>query len=217
MPFTFVALHGFASSPSSRKNLHFDEHFRKCGVPLLRPDLNQPSFAKLSVAAMQREIERTWRDAGEAPLRVIGSSLGGYMAALFASVHPERVDRALLLCPAFDLVDLWPQLITPAQMDEWRTRGALHWEDATKQLVDVHYALFEEGRATPPFPRVTCPTVIVHGRQDVRVPFAQSERYAKETPAVQELIAVDDGHDLLASLDVLDRVIDRFILEASPA
>jgi pimeloyl-ACP methyl ester carboxylesterase len=213
MPFTFVALHGFASSPSSRKNVHFDALFRARGIPLLRPDLNQPSFGALSVGAMQREIERTWEAAGRLPLRLIGSSLGGYMAALFASVHPARVDRALLLCPAFDLVDLWPQLISEAQMSDWRTRGALAFEDATKQLVDVHYALFEEGKRTPPFPRVSCPTIIVHGRQDARVPFAQSERYVRETPAVQELVAVDDGHDLLASLAVIDSIIDRFLLE----
>jgi uncharacterized protein len=216
MPFTFVALHGFASSPGSKKNLHFDEHFRQRGLSLVRPDLNQPSFATLSVVAMLREIERTWSAHGRAPLRMIGSSLGGYMAALFASRHPERVDRLLLLCPAFDLVGRWPDLITAAQMAEWRSRGALAFDDATGQSVDLHFAFFEEGLTVEPLPRVACPTVIVHGRQDVRVPFAQSERYARETPAVRELVAVDDGHDLLASLDVVDGVIDRFLLDGVP-
>lgn len=209
--FHYVALHGFASSPSSRKNVHFERHFAKRGLTLARPDLNQPSFAALSVAAMQREIARTW-EAGRLPLRMIGSSLGGYMAALFASEHPDRVDRLLLLCPAFDLAGLWPQLITAEQMHEWRTRGALGLEDATGTVVDVHYALFEEGERTNRFPRVQCPTVIVHGRQDARVPFAQSMMYVAETPAVRELVAVNDGHDLLASLDVIDEVVDRFLL-----
>ncbi len=216
MSFTFVALHGFSSSPRSRKNLHFEKYFDRRGLSLLRPDLNRPSFAELSVAAMQEEIERTWNAAGRAPLRMIGSSLGGYMAALFASLHPERVDRLLLLCPAFDLVDLWPQLITAEEMIEWRERRALGFEDATGTVVDVHYRLFEEALTVPRFPRVPCPTVIVHGRDDARVPFAQSERYARETPAVRELVPVDDGHDLLASLDAIDAILDRFLLEGVP-
>ncbi len=216
MTFTFVALHGFASSPASRKNVHFDARFRARELTLVRPDLNQPSFAKLSIAAMQAEIARTWDAAGRAPLRMIGSSLGGYVAALFASQHPERVDRLVLLCPAFDIAALWPELLTAEQLVEWKQRGTLGLEDAAGAIVDVHYALVEEARATPPFPRALCPTVIVHGRQDARVPFAQSERYARETPAVRELVRVDDGHDLLASLDVLYGVVDRFLLDGVP-
>ena len=145
MTWTFVALHGFASSPSSKKNLHFDAHFRRRGLTLARPDLNQPSFAKLSPAAMLGEIERTWRAHGARPMRMIGSSLGGYMAALFASLHPERVDRLLLLCPAFDLAGRWPDLVSAERMAEWRARGALAFDDATGKSVDVHFGFFEEG------------------------------------------------------------------------
>lgn len=211
-PFTFVALHGFASSPRSRKNEHFRPRFAARGITLQTPDLNQPSFARLSFEAMVTEVERTWEQGGKKPLRMIGSSLGGYVAALFASRHPERVDRLVLLCPAFDLSGRWSELVAPDRMDEWRETGSLAFDDATKTSVRVHYAFFLEGLDVPKSPRVTCPTILVHGRNDETVPFAQSERYAAETPAVRELIAVDDGHDLLASLDVIDAVVERFLL-----
>lgn len=209
--FTFVALHGFASSPRSRKNEHLVARFPE--IDWVRPDLNQPSFAKLSFAAMRREVERTWEAQGGRPLRMIGSSLGGYVAAWFAASHPERVDRLVLLCPAFDLSGRWSALVEPERMRAWRETGSLAFDDATGRPVPVHYDFFREGSDVPTFPRVGCPTTIVHGRADETVPFAQSERYAAETPAVRELVPVEDGHDLLASLSTIDRVVDRFLLE----
>lgn len=208
--FTFVALHGFGSSPRSRKNEHFRAHFEARGAELRTPDLNQPSFARLSFAAMVDEVERTWDVEGRRPLRMIGSSLGGYVAALFAARHPERVDRLVLLCPAFDLSGRWHDLVEPERMREWREAGSLGLSDATGTSVPVHYAFFLEGLEVPKTPRVTCPTILIHGRRDETVPFAQSVRYAAETPAVRALIEVDDGHDLLASLRVIDAQIDRF-------
>lgn len=211
--FTYVALHGFASSPRSRKNEHFRPRFSARGITLVTPDLNQPSFAALSFEAMVREVERTWEACGRRPLRMIGSSLGGYVAALFASRHPERVDRLVLLCPAFDLSGRWGELVEPARMHEWETTGTLAFDDATKTSVRVHYRFFLEGREVPTMPRVSCPTILVHGRDDETVPVEQSARYALATPAVRELVLVEDGHDLLASLAVIDAVIDRFLLE----
>ncbi len=214
--FTLVALHGFASSPRSRKNEHLRPRFAARGIDLVTPDLNQPSFSTLSFDAMVHEVTRTWRAQGERPLRMIGSSLGGYVAALFAATHPERVDRLVLLCPAFDLSSRWRDLIEPARMEEWRQTGALAFDDATGQSVRVHYGFFVEGLDVPTFPRVTCPTIVIHGRTDETVPVAQSARYALETPAVRELVLVNDGHDLLGSLPVIDAVVDRFLLEEPP-
>lgn len=209
--FTFVALHGFASSPRSRKNEHFRSRFAARGIPLVTPDLNQPSFARLSFAAMVEEVARTWEREGRRPLRLVGSSLGGYVAALFAASHPERVDRALLLCPAFDLSGRWASLVEPGRMRAWERTGWLAFDDATGASVPIHHAFLEEGQRVPTFPRVACPTVLVHGRDDATVPVHQSARYALETPAVRELVLTNDGHDLLGSLDPIDAVIERFL------
>ncbi len=39
--------------------------------------------------------------------KVIGSSLGGLMAAIYACSHPERVERMVLLAPAL----IWPDFV----------------------------------------------------------------------------------------------------------
>lgn len=42
---------------------------------------------------------------------------------------------------------------------------------------------------------VTCPVLVIHGRDDELVPFAHAERLAAVRPPVVELVALDGGHD----------------------
>ena len=41
------------------------------------------------------------------PLVLMGSSLGGYLAALYAERHPKAVDRLVLIAPAFGFLQRW--------------------------------------------------------------------------------------------------------------
>jgi pimeloyl-ACP methyl ester carboxylesterase len=61
------------------------------------------------------KISRKWR--------IIGSSLGGYLATRWAQLHPELVDRILLLAPAFDIPDILQNMLGPAEMEMWEKEG----------------------------------------------------------------------------------------------
>ena len=54
----FVYLHGFASSPSSRKARFFGERFRELGIGLEIPDLAEGDFRNLTLTAQLNVIER---------------------------------------------------------------------------------------------------------------------------------------------------------------
>src|SRR5271169_4437624 len=94
----FVYLHGFASSPSSRKARFFAERFRELGIGLEIPDLAQGNFRNLTLTAQLNLIAQVSRDE---PVSLIGSSMGGYLAALYAARHPGNVEKLVLLAPAF--------------------------------------------------------------------------------------------------------------------
>lgn len=214
-PRAFASLHGFASSPRSRKNEHFAPAFEARGVRLHRPDLNQPSFARLSFAAMMAELDRMHFGAiappGSAPRWcLVGSSLGGYLAALWAAAHPDRVEKLVLLCPAFELARRWETLVTPPELEQWRREGTHAFSDATGAVVGLHFAFVEEARALDPAPEVECPVLFVHGTRDERVPIEVSRRYAARRPETRALVEVDDGHDLLAHLPETTARILRF-------
>lgn len=196
----YLYLHGFASSPQSRKARALAETFQGLGLVLEVPDLNQPSFAKLSHEAMLHTIDSLWAERPDEPLYIVGSSLGGWLAARYAELHPERVARLVLLCPGFHLAERWPKLVGEEWFAVWEHNGELPLPDATGNKVPLHWGFIVEARRQPPEPVVRCPTVIVHGRRDETVPIRSSREYAERHDHVQ-LVEVDDTHELSASLD----------------
>lgn len=69
----------------------------------LYPDLLAPDFSGDFWQRMAR-LEQIIGDT--AGWTMIGSSLGGLMAAVFACQHPAQVDRLVLLAPALAFLDL---------------------------------------------------------------------------------------------------------------
>lgn len=202
-------LHGFAGSSLSKKGLSLREAFEAAGLELLLPDLNAPSFAELSPRAMLGVLDTLDAERGdEQGWGFVGSSLGGWLAARWAEQHPARVARLVLLCPAFDLVGRWPELLPPGAVDKWQRDGSLLMPDGAGTPTRVHYRFYEESRAEPAWPSVPCETLIIHGTRDTTVPVEGSRRYAAERDNV-ELVEVDDVHDLLASQQlIVGRALD---------
>src|SRR5438045_1163311 len=84
----FLWVHGFASGPSSRKGRFARDRLHERGVELAIPDFNEPSFFDLTVSRMLTRIDGL---AGEdEPAILFGSSLGGFAAATWAAMRPER-------------------------------------------------------------------------------------------------------------------------------
>ncbi|WP_428261595.1 YqiA/YcfP family alpha/beta fold hydrolase [Haliangium sp.] len=216
----YAYLHGFASSPSSHKGMALAEAFAARGLGFERPDLNRPSFARLDSVAMLAAVDEMDAvppgDATEARPRwcLVGSSLGGWLAARWAQLHPERVERLVLLCPGFDLAERWPVLLGPDRMAQWEREGAIPFADAGGRLVDLHWGFVEALRSEPGAPEVPCPTLIIHGVHDDSVPIEHSRRYAADRAHVR-LLEVDDDHSLAGSLErVVGEVLRAFEIPA---
>jgi len=199
-PIRFAYLHGFASSPASVKGTVLKGAFGARGLVIRTPDLNRPSFARLSPAAMLDALDRM--DAmGEGAWGFVGSSLGGWLAARWAELHPDRVARQVLLCPAFDIGTRWPAILGADAFARWRRDGALSWEDGRGTLQRLHYAFYEESKRVVGRPGVACPTLVIHGTRDEQVPVESSRAWASQHGA--RLVEVDDGHALVESLDLV--------------
>jgi uncharacterized protein len=213
MKHRYAYLHGFGSSARSRKGVALAEALARDGVTLELPDLNRPDFAHLSPAAMLSALEAMDAEAAAegGAYRFIGSSLGGWLAARFAELHPGRVDRLVLLCPGFGLARRWPQLVGADAFARWEREGTMSLPDAEGTPVPLHFRFIEDMRAQPEAPSVPCPTVIVHGRRDPTVPIEGSRRYAAAHAERVRLVEVDDDHGLVRSLPrILDEVRHTF-------
>lgn len=213
-------LHGFASSSLATKAQALRRFYSERELELHTPDLNAPSFAELTYSAMlarfdafDRELdERDGVEPGTSRWRLIGSSMGGFLAARWAGLHPERVDRLLLLCPAFDFVARWPALIGAQNFERWRDQGRFALPDATGKLVEVHFGLVEDAMTHPTRPEVPCPTTIIHGTRDTIVPIESSRAYAQAHSARVRLVEVDDDHLLARSLATISAVAEAELI-----
>lgn len=215
MPFRYAYLHGFASGSQSRKGILLKEAFEARGARFETPDLNNPSFDRITLTGSLGAVSDLHREAppAGAPWRFVGSSMGGYLAARWAASHPERVDRLVLLCPGFHMAARWPLLVGEEAFRRWEVEGSLELPDGAGVPTPVHWGFVEDGRSHPPAPAVPCPTLVIHGRQDEVVPIGSSREYARDNDHV-ELVEVDDGHELTRSTRrILDEVMGFFGLD----
>ena len=211
-PARFAYLHGFASGPASTKGNAFAAAFQSAGAELHLPDLNVPSFERLTYGGMLAGVDALDRRAAVdgLPWGFVGSSMGGWVAARWAELQPERVVRLLLLAPGFDLANRWRNLIDDDQLRAWEQDGAIATTDGSGAAARLHWGFMTDARAQPPWPEPRCPTLILHGRRDTVVPVEVSEEYARSRPQVT-LEVVDDDHDLLRTLPhLLARALDWF-------
>lgn len=200
-----VYLHGFASGPGGQKGRHCRAWAETRQVPFQAPDLNLPDFEHLRITAQVEAVEALLRELPRPPV-VVGSSLGGLVAAAAAS-RGAAVARLILLAPAFGFAR---RRLGGPRWSGYRRRGTLkvyhyareawlqlgpdlledlpHWKDDLAWKIDV-------------------PTTILHGAQDDAVPIAESRAFAASHPSCS-LHELEDDHALLkpetlARLDAL--------------
>jgi len=208
--FTYLYLHGFASGPSSAKAQYFAARFAEAGVALKTPQLDSGDFEAMTITSQLGELERA---AGSSPVRLIGSSLGGWLAALYASRNPA-VDRVVLLAPAFGFVSLFSKMLGPEKMSEWKRTGVFLYASVRERLLSFRF--FEDAQQYPLFPDFVQPSLIIHGIRDDTVPVQNSIHYANHHPNV-DLVTLDSGHELTDVTDRLWRETREFFQVVSAA
>jgi uncharacterized protein len=183
----FVYLHGFASGPRSSKAVALQSALARAGIPLEVPALDEGDFAHLTISGQLALIERTLH--GE-QVCLIGSSMGGYLAGLYAAGHPE-VSGLVLLAPAFAFAARWDARINePKPVDI----EVFHYGD--RAMRRVHYGLIQDALRYPALPDFSQPALIYHGIRDEVVPVENSRAFAA-THANASLTELDSDHELL--------------------
>jgi pimeloyl-ACP methyl ester carboxylesterase len=207
MPPRVIYLHGFASGPGSHKAQLFRRRFAERGVSLEVPDLVAGDFERLTISGQLAVIEGVAQ--GE-PVSLMGSSLGGYLAALYAARHPE-VARLVLMAPAFGFGRRFLDSIGPAEAERWRDtgrRGVFNYSTGREER--LWWRLIEDALEFEEFPPVPQPALLFHGRRDSQVPHVLSEEFARRHPHAR-LELFDDGHELLDSVDRIWAAAEAFL------
>jgi len=90
---TRIFIHGLESSNKGTKAVFFREKYPHMILPTFTGDLQERMKRLESILS------------GKSDIRLVGSSFGGLMAALFALRHPTLVKKMILLAPAVNLME----------------------------------------------------------------------------------------------------------------
>jgi len=199
-----VYLHGFASSPLSSKAQFFRRKFAACGVPMEIPRLDEGRFEELTISGQLGVIERA---VGVQPAILMGSSLGGYLAALYAARHPE-IERLVLLAPAFQFPRRWQERYSP---EDWKREGSIlvfHSGDGRERRLG--YQFLEDAGQFEDEPEFRQSALILHGVRDNVVPVGISSAYAARHPRVK-VVLLESGHELTDVLEPMWTQISDYL------
>lgn len=142
---------------------------------------------------------------GGGPAAVYGTSMGGRVAQVLAAEHPARVDRLVLACtspggPHAQERDnaVRRELLDPDPAHRRATLGALFYTDAwphrpedslllgdrtmTPEETRAHLRVSGRHDAWDLLPRITAPTLVLHGTDDRMVPTANAPLLAERIP-----------------------------------
>lgn len=213
MPQCAMYLHGWASGCGSVKGAFLQKALASSGLRLHLPDLNRPSFERLTYSEALSVIDEVAAHEPAERWDIIGSSMGGYLAARWAELNPTRVRRLLLLCPGFDLLDRLPIVFDePQLMARWEREGYLcpgYGPDGPATRIGWNFVA--DARRHPARPQIKHHTLIVHGRADAVIPLESSEQAAQSSPHLVKVVALDDDHDLTSSLDTIARLAKEWL------
>jgi len=193
----YLYLHGFASGPQSTKAQFLKQQFAAIAQPLHIPDLNQNDFAHLTLS---RQIQHCLDWLAERDhVTIIGSSFGGLTAVWMAQQPTARpkLDRLILLAPAFQFLDQWLPRLGPATVAQWRTTGWLSvYHYAHAEMLPLSYDFVTDAeRYCDRLLDTPLPTLILHGKRDDVIPIQASRNYAATRSWVQ-LTELDSDHAL---------------------
>ncbi|TVQ14416.1 MAG: alpha/beta fold hydrolase [Leptolyngbya sp. DLM2.Bin27] len=194
----YLYLHGFASSPQSAKAQAMKTRLAALGIPLLVPDLNQGDFAHLTLSRQIQQVSALILSQDQ-PTVLIGSSLGGLTAAWVAqqATLTKRIEKLVLLAPAFQFLQQWLPRLGPETLASWRTEGTLpvyHYTEQRQLPLDYRFITDAQGYRDADL-QANIPTLMLHGTHDETISIEASRAYAAPRPWVR-LVELPSDHAL---------------------
>ena len=215
-------LSGFLSDMASTKATAVTAWAAEENLAMMRFDysghgLSSGDLLHASIGDWLEESIAAWALMGDGPRIVIGSSMGGWIALLFAR-HLARVGRSrelaglLLIAPAFDMTEalMWRELPQEAR-DEIERTGVTYVPSAYGDAYPITKHLIEEGRAHllagQPFDP-GCAVRILQGMRDPDVPWRHALALVDLLASTDvELTLIKDGCHRLSKPQDLQRLI----------
>jgi putative redox protein len=179
-----ILCHGMESNKESEKLVYLGRAMAQLGIMVLRFDFryvgeSNGRFEDITYSGEVEDLKAAHalvqsRNPGKTA--ILGSSMGGTVALLFAAQQPSLAALVTVATPIHP--ERFPsRVLTLAQADEWHARGFTHYNG---QRINLSLLDDLESLDVPEaVKKITCPVLILHGDADEVVPVEEAyELYA---------------------------------------
>ncbi|MBX3463182.1 MAG: alpha/beta fold hydrolase [Planctomycetes bacterium] len=205
----YLYLHGLGSVRTGEKSTSLLQHAARRGRACLRIDQrghgeSSGRLGEVTIGELVADVRRVLAHLG--PQIVVGSSLGGLVAAFAAAAEPHLVRGLCLLAPALGFTAQLERHLD-AEGRLWTSEGRAFVVE--RRVLDDAAGLDERGLPAC----LSMPTLLVHGTADDIVPPHASERFvaAIAHPAKDLWLVPGGDHRLNTVADAVWPRLDRLV------
>lgn len=176
---TVILCHGMDSNRNSEKLIHLGRVLARRGIATLRFDFayvgeSSEKFADITYSGEVEDLRAAcsfMRDRYAGKIGVLGSSMGGTVALLFAAEEPDIAALVAIAAPVHP--EAFPRrILNPEQLQRWRERGFTFYNGQRLNLTLLED--LETINVLQAARKVACPALIIHGDADEVVPVEEA-------------------------------------------
>jgi dipeptidyl aminopeptidase/acylaminoacyl peptidase len=181
-----ILCHGMESSKESEKLVAMSRELATKGIAALRFDFacsgeSEGKFEDITYSGEAEDLRAAFDFIAKRrpkKIGVLGSSMGGTVALLFAA-QESKVAALVTIAAPLHPERFAEQLLTPDEARQWRETGSIpyHGRRLNVTLLEDLEKLDVPAAAR----KIACPTLVIHGDQD-------------------DTVSVEEGHELYAAL-----------------
>jgi len=221
-----VFLSGLKSDKEGTKAIFLSQWAEKNNRDFLRFDYrghgaSSGSFEETSISDWLEDTKSIVLSLTSGPQILVGSSLGGWIALLFAQLYPQKVAGIIGIAAAPDFTAKYAiNNLTKDQRQELKTTGKLSFDsEYFEEPLVITQKLIEDGNQHLILTKnqcIDCPVRLFHGSLDEDVPLSTSIDILKSLSSVDMQLQIIKGIDHRFStaecLELIKETVERMPL-----
>ena len=186
-----VLIHGFGDEVSDEMQTLTD-HFRNSKYNVITPDLYDPKNPQdYDYKKWLARIDKVLDDVQDKDIYLIGFSMGGVIAAHFATIYP--VKKLVLLAPAYKYISIKGGLTA---LKKFFNKGKEPFLKLPRSFYRGFVSIVRNLKSSAK--NLNTPVLIIHGTHDTVIPFQASTNIIKKIPTQnKKLILIENASHLL--------------------
>ena len=221
-----VFLSGLKSDKEGTKAIFLSQWAEKNNRDFLRFDYrghgaSSGTFEETSISDWLEDTKSIVLSLTSGPQILVGSSLGGWIALLFAQLYPQKVAGIIGIAAAPDFTAKYAiNNLTKDQRQELKTTGKLSFDsEYFEEPLVITQKLIEDGNQHLILTKnqcIDCPVRLFHGSLDEDVPLSTSINILKSLSSVDMQLQIIKGIDHRFStaecLELIKETVEQMLL-----